>query len=252
LIKGDGRRLDRRHSAIPLRSAATAATKVFVACLGLLVSAPIAGKAANPALSPPVAPGEAASTVGVRAPRPKFADAKASAAVREVANWVVASGDNLELPFLIVDKIEGRVFAFSADGAPRGSAPILVGLARGDTSRPGIGDRRLADIAPGDRTTPAGRFVAALGNDLGPQDIVWIDYANAISLHRVVRGNVGDHRLQRLASPTSSDNRITYGCINVPATFFDSVVRPLLKQSNGMVYILPEARPLRDVFAIPK
>lgn len=236
---------------IPQLGVATAATSLFVACLGLLGAAPVAAKPASTTLSPPVATGNAASPLlAVPTARAKFADAKASAAAREVADWVVASGDNLELPFLIIDKIHARVFAFTADGAPRGSTPILVGLARGDTSRPGIGDRRLADIPPADRTTPAGRFLAALGNDLGPQDILWVDYANGISLHRVVRGNIADRRLQRLTSPTSSDNRITYGCINVPAAYFDSVIRPLLKRSNGMVYILPEVRPLRDVFAI--
>lgn len=236
---------------IPRFSVAITATRIFVG-LSLLVAAPLAAKSVSSALPPSAATGKAATPVtAVAAPFAKFADAKASAATREVANWVVASGDNLELPFLIVDKIHAKVFAFSAGGAPRGSAPILIGLMRGDTSRPGIGDRRLADIPPVDRTTPAGRFIAALGNDLGPQDIVWVDYANGISLHRVVRGNVADRRAQRLTSPTSSDNRITYGCINVPAKFFDSVVRPLLKGTNGMVYVLPDAKPLRDVFAIP-
>jgi len=185
------------------------------------------------------------------APRSKFVDAKASAAAGDLADWVVSSGDNLELPFLIVDKTHARVFAFAADGTPRGSAPILIGLARGDISPPGIGQRRLAEIAPADRITPAGRFVAALGNDLGPHDILWVDYDDGISLHRVVRGNAADRRLQRLASVTAGDNRITYGCINVPATFFDGVVRPLLKGTNAMTYILPDTKPLRDLFAVP-
>lgn len=228
-------------------SVATAATKIFVASLGLLVAVPAAAKPASSALLQPGATGKAAAP----APPAQFADAGASADARQVANWVVGSGDNLELPFLIVDKIHAHVFAFSAEGTPRGSAPILIGLTRGDTSRPGIGDRRLADIPPADRTTPAGRFIAALGNDLGPQDIVWVDYANGISLHRVVRGNVADRRVQRLTSPTASDNRITYGCINVPAKYFDSVIRPLLKGTNGMVYVLPDVKPLRDVFPIP-
>lgn len=210
---------------------------MIVICMGWL--------AASPSLAEALPQSPAPIT------RIKFADSKASVAAHQVADWVAATGDNLELPFLIVDKVKARVFAFSANGVPRGSAPILIGLARGDSSPAGIGDRRLADIVPADRTTPAGRFVAALGNDLGPQDILWVDYENGISLHRVVRGKISDRRLQRLTSPTANDNRITYGCINVLPKFFDEVVRPLLKGTNAMVYILPETKPLREVFSIP-
>lgn len=228
------------------------ATKTFGVCVGLLLAAALMANSATAGLSPVAPTGDSAAPPRSAVPKPRdsLVDLKASEATRQMAKWVAATGDNLELPFLIVDKIHAQVFAFSADGTLSGSAPVLIGLAHGDTSPAGIGQRGLADIAPADRITPAGRFVAALGNDLGPQDVVWVDHASGISLHRVVRGNVGDRRLQRLASAASSDNRITYGCINVPAEFFDSVVRPLLKETNGMVYILPEARPLRDVFAI--
>lgn len=193
-----------------------------------------------------------ATAAPAKAPLGSFANVEVSADTREVVKWVTATGDNLELPFLIIDKVNARVFAFDSDGTPRGSAAVLVGTARGDITPAGIGQRRLAEITPADRITPAGRFISALGNDLGPKDILWIDYDAGISLHRVVRGNVADRRVQRLISPTATDNRITYGCINVPANFFDSVIGPLLKRSNGMVYILPEVRPLRDVFAIPR
>lgn len=220
-----------------------AAARLFAICLSLGTATPVLAKEAIAATSRsglPVSPGV------------QFTDVKASEAAREVGDWVVATGDNLELPFLIIDKTHARVFAFDAEGVPRGSAPVLIGLTRGDISPAGIGQRRLADIAPADRVTPAGRFISALGNDLGPQDILWIDYDAGISLHRVVSGNVADRRFQRLSSAATNDNRITYGCINVAANFFESVVRPLLKGTNGMVYILPEVRPLRDVFAIPR
>ena len=231
---------------------ASAAVRTCVICLALLVAEPaVAGSRA--AGQPLPAGGTTAAPARTASPKPsaKFVDARASRAVRTVADWVTATGDNLELPFLIVDKVNAKVFAFSADGTPRGSAAVLIGLARGDTSLPGIGDRRLAEIAPADRTTPAGRFIAALGNDLGPQDIVWVDYDAGISLHRVVRGKPSDRRLHRLTSATAGDNRITYGCINVLPKFFDGVVRPLLKGTNAMVYVLPDVKPLRDVFAIP-
>ena len=233
-------------------SVAKAAIRMLVVCMGLLVATPGLATSGIVGQMVPAPTGDTASPRStLRTPPTKFVDAKASEAARQVANWVAATGDNLELPFLIVDKVHVRVFAFSADGTPRGSAPILIGLARGDSSPIGIGQRKLAEIAPADRTTPAGRFIAALGNDLGPQDILWVDYDNGISLHRVVRGKVSDRRVERLTSASASDNRITYGCINVLPKFFDSVVRPLLKGTNGMVYILPEVKPLRDIFSIP-
>jgi hypothetical protein len=165
--------------------------------------------------------------------------APSEAAARKIA-WAVASKDNGDLPFAIVDKRAARVFVLDRHGVVLGSAPALLGLARGDVSPPGIGDRPLSAIGPGDRITPAGRFVAGLGPDLGAKDVLWVDYAAAISLHRVVTSNPREHRLERLATASILDNRISYGCINVPVKFFEDVVRPAFLGRGGVVYILPE------------
>lgn len=165
--------------------------------------------------------------------------------------WIRESGDNLGLPFLIIDKQEARVFAFDEAGKLQSSSAALIGLGRGDSSPDGIGQRRLADIAPSERITPAGRFISALGNDLGEADVLWVDYDTAISLHRVVPGSRKERRHQRLASASADDNRISYGCINVPVEFFEQVVLKLFNGTNGIVYILPESAPAREFFAIP-
>ena len=170
----------------------------------------------------------------------------ASAPVQQVATWVVASRNNQTLPFLIVDKAQARVFLFHADGKPVGSAPALLGLARGDDSVPGIGERKLA--SPGERTTPAGRFASALGRNLLGEEILWLDYDAGVSMHRLIPGTPQEQRARRLASPTPTDNRITYGCINVPTAFFEQLVRPAFKRAGGIVYVLPETRPLQNVF----
>jgi len=166
-----------------------------------------------------------------------------------VADWVIDSGDNHRLPFAIVDKMDARVFVFEADGRLRGAAPVLLGLARGDDSVPGIGDRPLASIRPEERTTPAGRFVSALGRNLRGKKILWVDYEGAVSMHSVVSTKPEERRLQRLATSTPLDNRISYGCINVPAKFFDNVVRPAFTGTDGIVYVLPETRSISEVFA---
>ncbi len=180
----------------------------------------------------------------------QFKGETVSVEARETANWVVESRDNHALPFVVIDKVSAKVFAFDATGGLRGAAPALLGLARGDDSVPGIGQRKLATITPAERTTPAGRFQASLGRDF-EQDILWIDYDAALSLHRVVVGRRVDDRAGRLASATSADNRISYGCVNVPPGFYDAVIKPLFTGTVGIVYILPETKPLRGVFPIP-
>jgi hypothetical protein len=152
------------------------------------------------------------------------------------------------MPFAIVDKTDAKVFVFYPNGQLRGAAPALLGQALGDVAVPGIGNRKLSSILPEERTTPAGRFVSSLGRNLHGKVILWVDYDSAVSMHPVVTNKPKEHRLQRLASPTPFDNRISYGCINVPSKFFDKVVRPAFTGTNGIVYVLPETRMASEFF----
>ena len=181
--------------------------------------------------------------------RANFKLERASHEARHVADWVVDSGDNRSLPFAIVDKTDAKVFVFDADGRLRGAAPALLGLARGDDAIPGIGDRPLSRIRPEERTTPAGRFVAALDRNFRGKEVLWVDYDGAVSLHPVASTSPKERRLERLATPTPLDNRISYGCINVPAKFFVNVVHPAFTGTNGIVYVLPEIKSAHEVFA---
>ena len=63
--------------------------------------------------------------------------------VRHIADWVVDSGDNRGLPFVVIDKIEARVFVFDAGGRTAGDRPRCWAWGRGDDTVPGIGDRWL-------------------------------------------------------------------------------------------------------------
>jgi hypothetical protein len=204
-----------------------------VLALGMVVASPVAAR-----------PLSETATVA------QFKGETVSTEARDTADWVTASHDNNALPFVVIDKVNAKVFAFDGAGILRGAAPALLGMARGDDSVAGIGQRKLATITPPERTTPAGRFEASLGRDF-EQDILWIDYEAALSLHRVIKGRRVDDRAGRLASPTPSDNRISYGCVNVPPGFYDGVVKPLFTGTVGIVYILPETKPLRSVFAVP-
>jgi hypothetical protein len=164
----------------------------------------------------------------------------ASPQVRHVAQWVITSGDNHGMPYLIVDKINARVFMFDTGGHIKGDAAALLGMAKGDRSVAGIGDRKMSGIRPQDRITPAGRFLASLDHDIHGKEILLIDYAASIALHPVVKGTPQERRAARLQSTTSDDNRISFGCINVPAKFYATVVSPAFTHTSGLVYILSE------------
>lgn len=186
--------------------------------------------------------------VGPHAPRAYFGQTEPSREARHVADWVVDSGDNGGMPFVVVDKVQARVFVFDARGQLRGAASALLGLAIGDEAVPGIGQRKLSSIRPEERTTSAGRFVATQDRNLQGKEILWVDYESAISLHPVITSNATERRAQRLDSSSPQDNRISYGCINVPALFYKNVVSPAFRGTDGIVYVLPETRSAREVF----
>ena len=177
-----------------------------------------------------------------------FGQEQPATEARKLADWVMDSSDNGKLPFIIVDKVNARVFVFDAQGQLRGATSALLGLAVGDDSVPGIGQRKLSSIRPSERTTPAGRFVASLDRDIHGQEILWVDYETAVSLHPVVKGQPKERRAERLASPSPLDKRISYGCINVSARFYEQVVNPTFTGTEGIVYVLPETRSAREVF----
>ena len=173
-----------------------------------------------------------------------------SGTVGTLLRWVSSSRDNDGLPFIVVDKLGARVFVFDADATLLGSAPVLVGIGRGDDSAPGVGTKRMGKIPVEQRTTPAGRFIARFGPAKGHPPVLWIDYGDAISLHPVVTANKKERRLQRIKSADADDHRISFGCVNVPASFYAKIVKPQFKSKNsrGVVYVLPDTKALTDVF----
>jgi len=173
----------------------------------------------------------------------------ASVELRQVAHWVLESRDNAGMPFLLVDKRNARVFAFDRSGRLQGDAPALLGLARGDRLL-APNDTKVKDVPPQSRITPAGRFLSRLSLDEHGEELLVIDYDASISLHPVVKGTPEEHRAQRLGSPTSKDNRISYGCINVPASFYTDVVSPAFTNTQGLVYILPETESASALFGM--
>lgn len=195
---------------------------------------------------------ESSKTPALPASQAKDADKQGEAgrsdAATRVADWIATSGDNHGLPYIIIDKAAASLILFDAKGKLLGEAPVLIGVAVGDDATPGIGSKDLAEIGPAERTTPAGRFLAKFGLAAGRQTVLWVDYATSVAIHPIPKGSQKERRRQRMLSPAIDDNRITFGCINVPIAFYGKSIRPLFQKKGGYVYVLPDTRLLEEVF----
>lgn len=177
-----------------------------------------------------------------------FAGQPVTGDARQVADWVAHSGDNRAMNFAILDKRAAELFVFGPDARLIGASRVLLGAAPGDDSVPGIGQRPMDQVRPEEKTTPAGRFVSHPGRNAGGEEVIWVDYDAAVSMHRVRIVDPKERRLERLAHGAAEDRRISYGCINIPVAFFDSVMKPHLGGAPAVVYVLPERKSLADVF----
>ncbi len=174
--------------------------------------------------------------------------AKVSKEAQQVVRWAQGTKDHGGLPFAVIDKPAAWTHVFSTQGEWMGSSPVLLGAAHGDRSAPDIGTRPLSRIRFEERTTPAGRFVTEPGRNLRGDNIVWIDYDAAVSLHAVRSVHAAERRHERLASPNASDRRISYGCVNAPESFYRQRIAPVFGRSPGIVYILPDTEPFASFF----
>lgn len=168
---------------------------------------------------------------------------------RHTLAWVLASSDHGARPFMVVDKRAAQVAVFDARGQLLGTAPALLGMATGDVDAPGNGLKPVSHITPAERITPAGRFATEPGRGLQGDAIVWFDYAAGLAIHRVRPGSAEAVRTQRLAGQNASAQRVSLGCVVLSPAFFEAVVLPALGQQAGVVYVLPETRPLTTLLA---
>jgi hypothetical protein len=171
----------------------------------------------------------------------------ASPEVQATAKWIATSHDNAGMYFLLLDKVNAQVYFFHPTGYLVATAPALLGMGKGDKMLvPNTAP--MSAIPPQKRITPAGRYVSRLAIDSHGKELLVLDYDASLSLHPVVKGTPVEHRAQRLASPTAEDNRISFGCINVPPAFYSNVVSPALTNTRAIVYVLPETSPAGQLF----
>ncbi|AXB77703.1 hypothetical protein [Novosphingobium sp. P6W] len=229
-----------------------------LAFAGLALTAPAPARSMQYLQAAERAPAQALAKGGAKAgPRtaPQATGAQDETAVTRsedaarVADWVAASGDNHALPYIIIDKKAASLLLFDGKGTPVGQVPVLLGVALGDEASPGIGSKNLSEIGPAEKTTPAGRFLAKFGVAAGKQRVLWVDYATSVALHPIPKpGKPKERRRERMLSPSSEDNRITFGCINVPLAFYGKNISPMFRKKGGYVYVTPDSKPLEEVF----
>lgn len=182
-----------------------------------------------------------------RLPSPFAATATADVAAspqdgRQLALWVIGSGDHQGLPFGIVDKRSAIIMLYAADGTLAGTSAVLLGQTLGDEIIAGVGERtQRQSLRAEDLTTPAGRFVSEPGRNSNGESVVWIDYGSAFAIHRLRDGASRQQRAERLASNDVRGRRMSAGCVVVPEAFYDAVVAPLLGRRRGLVYVMPES-----------
>jgi hypothetical protein len=168
--------------------------------------------------------------------------------VVHVANWASYTRNHGRKAFVVIDKKNAQLYVFDPGAKLRDHTPVLLGKAVGDDSAPGIGNKPLSQIKEEEKTTPAGRFLAAPGRNNHGEDIIWIDYASAVSMHRLRKVSEEEKRAERMATPEADDNRISNGCVNVPPDFYNKVLRPTVHKHGAYVYVLPETRGPQQMF----
>jgi hypothetical protein len=168
--------------------------------------------------------------------------------VVHVANWASYTRNHGKKAFVVIDKKNAQLYVFDPGAKLRDRTPVLLGKAVGDDSAPGIGNKPLSQIKEEEKTTPAGRFLAAPGKNNHGEDIIWIDYDSAVSMHRLRKVSEEERRAERMATPEADDNRISNGCVNVPPDFYNKVLRPTVRKHGAYVYVLPETRGPQQMF----
>lgn len=182
-------------------------------------------------------------------PLADFGPVDAPEDVVHVANWVSYTRNNQKRAFVVIDKKQAQMYVFDPKGKLRSRSPVLLGKAVGDTTAPGVGNKPMSQLKEEEKTTPAGRFLARPGKNNHGEDIIWIDYDAAVSMHRLRKVKEEERRFERMATADSSDNRISNGCVNVPHKFYNGVLKPSVMKYGAFVYVLPETRTPQQLFA---
>lgn len=171
-------------------------------------------------------PAEAATSL-----TPAAGEVVMTSAAKATLDHINETSDNGGRPFIIADKKAGKLYLMNAEGKVVDTTPALFG-------------RDTSDAARTDRATGAGKYDLTYNRDQrlpsgyegSVQSFGTGTNGETFAIHRVIDVK-GENRSGRLASATARDNRITHGCINVPAEFYN---KHLDGELGAVLYVLPE------------
>ena len=181
------------------------------------------------------------TTVEVKAEVPAPAKAKMSTLAQGVYEAMAPVAEKTGKGFIIADKPNAMMHMFNADGSHFLSDPTLYGKEKGDV----LG--AVSSLEGGQKITPAGKFTlkARDSHYAGGKDLVLVESLDAtgyIAIHAADVSTPSERRLERLASETTEDNRISYGCINTAhATFINKIAPHVAEFDGGLIFVLPDA-----------
>ena len=171
-------------------------------------------------------PAEAATSL-----TPVAGEVVMTSAAKATLDHINETSDNGGRPFIIADKKAGKLYLMNAEGKVVDTTPALFG-------------KDSSDAARTDRATGAGKYDLTYNRDQrlpsgyegSVQSFDTGRNGETFAIHRVIDVK-GENRSGRLASATARDNRITHGCINVPAEFYN---QHLDGELGAVLYVLPE------------
>lgn len=164
--------------------------------------------------------------------------------VAAIRDEILKTHDAHGLPFLILEKERARLHVFDALGVLLGSSPILLGPPLEEVASGPFMARRIPATTVDAQVAPTGRFLAEQGVNLQGEDVVWIDFAAGLAMERLSGSAEAEKRRPRANGPKARGSRIACSCVNVPAGFYDRVVKPSMGLGKAVVYLLPEKAPL--------
>ena len=177
-----------------------------------------------------------------------------SADARQAIGEMVEKGNNT---MLILDKKQGQMITVE-NGRVVETGPALMGRDPGDsgsirTRVTPAGIFALHEYKTTDKNYATGTFLAFECNDPKSPTV-------CLALHAVWNKLPSERRPQRLATPTADDNKISNGCVNVDAAYYQRIREFLSRNSwveqNGAkqilrqprFVILPEQAPVNSIF----
>lgn len=182
-------------------------------------------------------------TKQVKAEVPAEAKAKMSTLAQSVYESMAPTAKASGKGFIIADKPNGMLHVFFADGSLLIQDAALYGKDIGDI------ESKLSSLQGGAKITPAGKFTLVATPDAEYAGGMRLDLKETSSaggvtaIHAAYLGDAKEKRLERLASTSAFDKRISYGCVNTThATFLKSILPNIEKLNGGMIFVLPDAQ----------